>query len=181
MKFETKKQIDARMQREGGKKAAEGRFRAFMLKQVESEDGKAVDFPDIEVSETAEIGDRISIDGDDNATGSVTLKDGGIITYKDGIITEVDYTSNTTNAETKLSITKPQEVTKSSKGQVVKIFGKDQAGAFKIGNEVTINDKPRMNGVYTTGNLQLAVKNGKITSIKSAAKKPGTRQLFKKK
>ena len=170
-----------KMHREKMEQMGAAKFRAFMLKQVESEDGKAVEFPDIEETEAVEVGDRITVDDDPNATGTITLKDGGIITYKDGIVTEVDYTTNTDATQAHFSTMKPQEVIKSSKGHIVKIFGEDPAGAFKVGNEVTINDKPGMIGLYTVGNLQLAVSYGKITSIKRVNSKPAPRQLFKKK
>lgn len=173
--FREKREMETRQE------IGKAKFRAFMLKRVESKKGESVEFPDIQESESAEVGDRVTVEDNTNATGTTTLKDGAIITYKDGFITEVDYLTNTGDAQSRLSITRPQRVKQCSKGNVVKIFGKDPEPVYKIGNEVTIDDKPRMIGVYKLGKTQISISNGKITSVKRVGTEPVTRQLFKKK
>lgn len=79
------------------------------------------------------------------------------------------------------SVKEPQEIIRTEKGKELKIFGDNPAGAYVIGNEVTVNDKTGVTGVFLTGNLKLTVSKGKLVAIKGKSSTVKTRQLFIKK
>lgn len=140
-------------------------------KIIQDANGEELEFPNVDVDNSPDVGDEIIIDNERNLSGERLLPNGDIIKFEDGIVTEIVYQDDTMNRRVK-----PEKTIKCADGNKLEIFG-NKNEAFKVDNRVEVNGKSNITGRFDLGRIKLSVVKGKIVKVDAVK---ASRAVFKK-
>lgn len=157
----------------------------FTNKIMQDSTAEELEFPDVEVNDYPEVGDRILLDGK-KATGERLMPDGTVIKFKDGVVTHIiEEPENVKNIKKmvpiKDGVCKTFNGWKDSRKQTFEILGNNTKDPFRIGNRIRVNGKVIKAARCEVGDNKVTILNGRISEVKSLNASEGGRVVFKSK